>query len=248
VYNQKVIFNELECKQILSQFVVNRYVAHKIRYDGVVYEKGCSTTSDNLKFDLNNQWIFDKIKNWTDESNLGLVWKKKPPGATFRKYKKGDFFLKHTDLNYKNYTRNKRGLLILTIGIQLSGELDYSGGEFFVWDNNDKIYIGVHIAQPICWLTKEDILERSKKAFSTLYLNDTNKNLWSDELTENASLLQGKEKPTYSVIFEISNSKIINIESFPSTIINKLTTDYDSINFKNIIEVKEITEKILEFR
>jgi exoribonuclease R len=112
--------------------------------------------------------------------------------------------------------------------------------------NNDKIYIGVHIAQPICWLTKEDILERSKKAFSTLYLNDSNKNLWSDELTENASLLQGKEKPAYSVIFEISNSKIINIESFPSTIINKLTTDYDSINFKNIIEVKEITEKILE--
>ena len=111
--------------------------------------------------------------------------------------------------------------------------------------DNDKTYIGVHIAQPICWLTKDDILERSKKAFSTLYLNDTNnKNLWSDELTEKASLLQGQDKPAYSIIFEISDSKIISIDSFPSLIINKLTTDYDSINYPNILNVKELTEKI----
>ena len=42
MYNQKVIFNELECKQILSEFVGNDHVAYKIRYDGVFYEKGCS--------------------------------------------------------------------------------------------------------------------------------------------------------------------------------------------------------------
>jgi predicted 2-oxoglutarate/Fe(II)-dependent dioxygenase YbiX len=141
MYNQKIIFNELECKQILSEFVGNKRVAHKIRYDGVVYDNGCSTTSHNFKWDLNNQWIFVKIKNWTDDLNFGLKWKKKPPSGTFRKYKKGDFFLKHTDLPLKNYARSKRGILILTIGIQLNSELDYTGGEFYVWDNDNKIYI-----------------------------------------------------------------------------------------------------------
>ena len=40
-----------------------------------------------------------------------------------------------------NHIRNKRGLLILTIGIQLSNQLDYTGGEFYVWDNDNKVYI-----------------------------------------------------------------------------------------------------------
>jgi predicted 2-oxoglutarate/Fe(II)-dependent dioxygenase YbiX len=177
VYNQKVIFNELECKQIISQFVGNRYVAHKIRYDGVVYEKGCSTTSDNLKFDLNNQWIFDKIKNWTDETNLGLTWKKNPPGATFRKYKKGDFFLKHTDLNYINHVRNKRGLLILTIAIQLSSELDYIGGDLFVWNNDNKVYINKSLGNCALYTTNmphevTEITEGERNSL-ILFITDT---------------------------------------------------------------------------
>jgi len=140
MYNQTIIFNELECKQILSEFVGNNHVAYKIRYDGVFYEKGCSATSHDLKWDSNNKWIFNKIKNWTDELNLGLKWKK-PPSASFRKYKKGDFFLKHTDDVKGDYVRSERGIRILTIGIQLNDKLDYFGGDFFVWDNSDKIHI-----------------------------------------------------------------------------------------------------------
>ena len=112
---------------------------------------------------------------------------------------------------------------------------------------DNQIKIGVHIAQPICWLTKEDILERSNKAFSTLYLlNEKNRNLWSEEITEKASLFVNQEKPAYSIIFTIENNKIINTESYPSIIINKLNTDYDSINYPNIIECKSITEKLIE--
>ena len=140
MYNQKIIFNELECKQILYEFVGSDYIAYKIRYDGIFYEKGCSAISHHLKWQPDNQWIFDKIKNWTDGLNLGLKWKRNPP-ATFRKYKKGDFFLKHTDDLKGDYVRNQKGVRILTIGIQLNGESDYSGGEFFVWDNDNKIYI-----------------------------------------------------------------------------------------------------------
>jgi exoribonuclease R len=111
---------------------------------------------------------------------------------------------------------------------------------------NDKIIIGVHIAQPICWLTKDNIVERSTTAFSTLYLEE-NKHLWSEEITLNASLIENKEKPAYSILFTIEGSTISFIESFPSTIINKLNTNYDDIHkYKNIIKCKEITEKILQ--
>jgi hypothetical protein len=43
----------------------------------------------------------------------------------------------------------------------------------------------------------------------------------------------------------VENNKIINTESYPSIIINKLNTDYDSINYPNIMECKSITEKII---
>jgi len=119
---------------------------------------------------------------------------------------------------------------------------------------DDKIIIGVHIAQPICWLTKEDIIERSKTAFSTLYMeshmnttNSQNKNLWSEEITLNASLIEKKERSVYSILFEIQDNKIIFIESFPSTIINKLNTNYDDIDkYSNILKCKEITEKLIQ--
>jgi exoribonuclease R len=113
-------------------------------------------------------------------------------------------------------------------------------------DNTYKV--GVHIAQPICWLTKEEIIERSQKAISTLYLNNDaigNKNLWSDEITEKASLFVNQEKPAYSIIFTISDNKIISTESFPSIITNKLNTDYDNIEYPFIKDCKTLTEKII---
>jgi hypothetical protein len=113
---------------------------------------------------------------------------------------------------------------------------------------SDSCYkVGVHIAQPICWLTEEEIIERSRKAISTLYLSETtgNKNLWSDEITEKASLFVNQEKPAYSTIFTISDNKIISTESFPSLIINKLNTDYDNIDYPFIKECKSLTEKLI---
>ena len=152
MYNQKIVFNDLECKQILLEFTGNNHVTYKIRYDGIFYEKGCSAISHNLKWNLNNRWIFDKIKNWTDELNLGLKWKRNPV-AIFRKYKKGDSFFKHTDDLKTDYVRHITGVRILTIGIQLNSETDYSGGDFFVWDNDNKIYIDKSIGNCALYTT-----------------------------------------------------------------------------------------------
>ena len=105
--------------------------------------------------------------------------------------------------------------------------------------------IGVHIAQPICFLTKDEIIERSKTAFSTLYCNSLNKNLWSNEITEKASLFVNQIKPAYSIIFTIENNKIVSIEHNASLIKNKLNTDYDNINYKNILDCKKMTEDLI---
>jgi len=110
--------------------------------------------------------------------------------------------------------------------------------------DGDKLKVGVHIAQPICWLTQEEILERAQTAFSTLY-TESNQELWSKETMQNSSLIQNEEKPAYSTIFTIKENKIVNIESFPSIIINKLNTNYDNIEIPEILSLKKETEKIL---
>lgn len=109
---------------------------------------------------------------------------------------------------------------------------------------DDGYSIGVHIAQPICWLTKEDILCRAENAFSTLYSNK-NQELWSDDIVSKSSLISNQSKPAYSIIFIVKDNKIIKTESFPSTIINKLNTCYEEIDYPQIQELLNISEHIL---
>jgi len=153
-------------------------------------------------------------------------------------------FLNKLEINDFEKSIKRKDLKDLTIfSIDPKGCIDIDDA-LSIENLNDTIKIGVHIAQPICWLTKEEIITRSEKGFSTLYMNK-NKNLWSEELTEKASLFAGKEKPAYSIIFTISDNKIINIESFPSTIINKLNTSYEEIDFPFIKTCQGITEKLI---
>lgn len=108
----------------------------------------------------------------------------------------------------------------------------------------DDIYkVGVHIAQPICWLSKEEIISKTTKAFSTLYC-DTNIELWNEQVVKNASLISNQNKFAYSVIFEIKNNIIQSIESFPSLVNLKLNTNYEEINYPDIQALLCLTEKI----
>lgn len=109
---------------------------------------------------------------------------------------------------------------------------------------NNKYIVGVHIAQPIYWLTKNDIIERYKCAFSTLYV-ENNIELWSKEIVMESSLIANKIRPAYSILFTIEDNKIINTESFPSMIINKLNTNYEEIDYPHIKELNILSEKIL---
>jgi len=158
------------------------------------------------------------------------------------------FIKKNPEINEYEKKLERKNLKDLNIfSIDPKGCIDIDDALSFEKISDDNYKIGVHIAQPICWLSKEEIIERSNKAISTLYLSDSdNKNLWSDELTDKASLFVNQEKPAYSIIFTISNDKIINTESYPSIIINKLNTDYDKIDYPVIKDCKTITEQLVK--
>ena len=157
------------------------------------------------------------------------------------------FIKKNPILNNFEIGIKRQNLKDLTIfSIDPKGCIDIDDALSFDKIDENNFKIGVHIAQPICWLTKEEIIERSKNAISTLYFDEnTHKNLWSDEITEKASLFVNQEKPAYSILFTVCDNKIIKIESFPSIIINKLNTNYDEIDFPYIIDCKKLTEKLI---
>lgn len=90
----------------------------------------------------------------------------------------------------------------------------------------------VHIAQPICWLTKQKIIDRAKVAFSTLYIGDKTLPLWSREVERKSSLLRGEDRYAYTVVFEwTDNDPPIVTEAFPSIIRNRHPTHYDDTEY-----------------
>jgi hypothetical protein len=190
-----------------------------------------------------------KFKEWNDDS-------KSPFGEIIKviglvdESNLSETLLSHYEIDRKSFVKNelklndfesiiiRKDLKHLNIfSIDPKGCIDIDDALSYQ-EIEDKIYIGVHIAQPICWLKKQEIIDRYQIAFSTLYLNEEkNKNLWSDELTEKASLFVNQQKPAYTIMFTIQNNKVINIESFPSIIINKLNTCYEKINFPDIQKI-----------
>ncbi len=109
---------------------------------------------------------------------------------------------------------------------------------------NSTYKVGVHIAQPICWLTKQEIEEKAKIAFSTLYC-ESNVELWNKKIVENSSLEKNKTKFAYSTIFTIKDNTIDFIESFPSIIIPKINTCYEEIDFSDIQDLLKLTKQII---
>jgi exoribonuclease R len=83
------------------------------------------------------------------------------------------FVKKIPELNDFEKELVRRKLKDLTIfSIDPKGCIDIDDALSYEKNSDNSYKIGVHIAQPICWLTKEEIIERSQKAISTLYLNN----------------------------------------------------------------------------
>ena len=151
ISNQKVLFTKEEVNSILSYMNDEESVISKkmIKHNGVLYKNG-EFLRKKLDFTDENIWIFEKIKKWTNELNVGLIWNSSPFTA-FRKYREGDFFVKHIDDLNEKYIIRGDGQKILTISIQLSDEDEYEGGDFLVWDNDKEIIVDKKIGNAIMY-------------------------------------------------------------------------------------------------
>jgi len=179
IFKESVIFTKEEVNSILSYMNDLESITLKkmIKHNGVLYKNG-EFLRKRLDFNDDNIWIFEKIKKWTTDLNMGLIWKSKPY-ATFRRYKEGDFFIKHTDDLDPNYNKNRNELKILTISIQLSNETEYQGGDFLLWNKDEEIIVDKKIGNTIMFSTNvlHEVKEIKKGVRTSLVLFVSDKNV-----------------------------------------------------------------------
>lgn len=109
----------------------------------------------------------------------------------------------------------------------------------------DTEYVYISIAQPISYMSLEDIIEISKTRFSTLYLGDNEISLFGDKITEMSSLLEKQERNAYTLKFDING---ILIDHFPSIVkVNKnLSYGYVNDNKEQLINLFNFSKNIFK--
>ena len=133
---------------------------------------------------------------------------------------------KQIEYNDRDIIRKELDLYIFSIDPDNCEDIDDA---MSISINNDITTIGIHIAQPIVYLSEDDILNKSEKNFSTLYLENERKDLWGSEITMLSSLSQNNKKPAYSIFYIFDkNNNIVDIVNYPSMIINSAVLTYDN--------------------
>lgn len=102
--------------------------------------------------------------------------------------------------------------------------------------SDSQIKVGIHIAQPIIWLTLDQIKERAQVAFSTFYGKNGQilQPLWSPDIQHQSSLLKGQERAAYSIFFVFEkNCSLEKVQTFsmPSIVKNHCATHYDDLEY-----------------
>jgi exoribonuclease R len=116
---------------------------------------------------------------------------------------------------------------------------------FSLQQQGNNFIVGVHIAQPIYWLTRQTMIERVQNAFSTLYLGRSEMlPLWSNEIQEKSSLLQGQKRAAYSLFFHYKDNHCTNVTHTPSWIINSCPTHYEDIENSLVREFLDWTNRV----
>jgi hypothetical protein len=108
------------------------------------------------------------------------------------------------------------------------------------------VRFGVHIAQPVAFLSRDEIQERAQRAFSTLYCDfdpSAVQPLWGPDIEHASSLLQGEERPAYSVFFTLSKEKRVPTATWwgPTRVINRLATHYDDTDSPDVQDLLDTT-------
>lgn len=143
-YTEKQIFTSEECNSILNYMTELQQTVYTVRIDGKFIKEGCSLKSQDLEYNENTKWIYDKVKSYIDKY-VECKWINEPHGI-FRNYSKNDFFVKHKD-NVDSIGAHKR---YLTISIQLTSPDSYIGGDVII---NEEINLNRNKGNTIMWGT-----------------------------------------------------------------------------------------------
>ena len=143
-YFQSSLFSKEECNEIIQYITDLQDTVYTVKIDNTFTEKGCSLKSQDLEYNENTNWIFDRVIDIIND-HLEVEWVDKPH-AIFRNYTKGDFFIKHKD-NVDSRVADKR---YLTVSIQLSDYNDYVGGDVII---NESKYLSRDIGSIFLWGT-----------------------------------------------------------------------------------------------
>lgn len=129
-YNEKLLFTSEECELIRSYFKTESFRRFPItRADLSLDPNGSHMTEAKFEWDDINSFIYPRITDWTRELGMEFTWTTKPYGM-FRRYRKGDYFVRHDDTPWDHDGLPKR---FFTIGVQLND--DYEGGDFEIDDH-----------------------------------------------------------------------------------------------------------------
>ena len=115
-----------------------------------------------------------------------------------------------------------------------------------IYKYDDITVVGVHIAQPIYWLTQDDLDEKLKTQCSTYY-GKNRIDLFGSKLTLEASLKKGCRRPVYSTSFIFKSTKLIDTIYEPTFIINNENYTYDNVIEKSeYLLLKEFTDRLIK--
>lgn len=148
VFQQKNLFTNEECLTIKSWSkkyttlfqhpieIIEKTKNGRFEFFKNIDGKNVIRKSYNVYDIPNNEetnWMFEKLYNWfTFVNNIQLNQYKNNIACTLHCYKIGDKFNKHIDA-INEYSDRK-----WNIGIQLSDECDYVGGNYLWWDEKNK--------------------------------------------------------------------------------------------------------------
>jgi len=133
---EEILFTKDECINIIysakkfkpTEGVSNFFDNERVFYKDENFKKSYDVFV--IENSLANNWIFNRLMSWFEiKSQTTLNRNVKISKALLHKYKKGDLFEKHIDINNEHINRK------YNIGIQLNN--DYKGGNYNYWIENE---------------------------------------------------------------------------------------------------------------
>jgi hypothetical protein len=141
ILKEKILFSKEECQSILKNIEKWDDTIISVRLGGQLTNKGGIMKSFKINWDDNNSWIKNRVINWVNSLDevLYKINHNKNLNAGYRKYIKGDYFIKHDDHIYNGDRR------LYTIGVMIHKSEDLIGGDLKMYINNDVVNIDFNL-------------------------------------------------------------------------------------------------------